>query len=156
MNDLVRPTDLIAHRPLREGGDVACDPGRERGVPASGTSHTPERAVQTIAIGRRRALVAGLTLAGFLALMIPAVAILGSDGLGPLDLVVLVAFALSAPWTVLGLVNAGIGFAIARLARDPCAAVAPFVPAGDRATPTRSRVAVFMTLGNEAAARAIR
>ncbi|MGJ3264820.1 MAG: glucans biosynthesis glucosyltransferase MdoH, partial [Salinarimonas sp.] len=66
------------------------------------------------------------------------------------------AFARAARVTGLGLVHAGCGFAIARFARDPCAAVAPFVAAGDRATPIRSRVAVFMTLRNEDAARAIR
>ncbi|MGP9822012.1 glucans biosynthesis glucosyltransferase MdoH [Salinarimonas sp. NSM] len=153
MNDLVRPTVLTGSRPLEECGD--------RGAAGAVPSHTVERPVQTnaeggVAIGRRRLLVAGLTLAGFLGLMIPAVAILAADGLGALDVVMLLAFALAAPWTVLGLVNAAIGFAIARLARDPFAAVAPFAAAGDAETPIRGRIAVFMTLRNEDAARAIR
>ncbi|WP_084327715.1 glucans biosynthesis glucosyltransferase MdoH [Salinarimonas rosea] len=148
MNDLVPPTEPIGSRPPPEGG--------ERDAAGAVPSHTAERPVQTNAAGRRRLLVAGLTLAGFLALMIPAAAILAADGVGALDLVVLLAFAFGAPWTVLGLVNAGIGFAIARLARDPFAHVAPFAAAGDRRTPIRGRVAVFMTLRNEDAARAIR
>ncbi|WP_349370018.1 glucans biosynthesis glucosyltransferase MdoH [Salinarimonas sp.] len=146
MNDIVRPTDLTSPTPLG-AHDIA--------PAAPGSSHTAARAVQT-SLFRRRLLVSTLTLLVFGALLAAAAAILAADGLGALDAVLLLAFAASAPWTVLGVVNAGIGFALARLARDPFASVAPFAAAGERATPIASRVAVFMTLRNEDAARAIR
>jgi membrane glycosyltransferase len=145
MNDIVRPTDLTRPSPLGENPLST----------APGTSHTAARAVQT-SLFRRRLLVAGLTLVVFGALMAAAAAILVADGLSALDAVLLLAFAASAPWTVLGVVNAGIGFALARLGRDALAAVAPFAAAGERQTPIAARVAVFMTLRNEDAARAIR
>lgn len=145
MNDIVRPTDLTCPSPLGENPLST----------APGTSHTAARAVQT-SLFRRRLLVAGLTLVVFGALMAAAAAILVADGLSALDAVLLLAFAASAPWTVLGVVNAGIGFALARLGRDALAAVAPFAAAGERQTPIAARVAVFMTLRNEDAARAIR
>jgi len=100
--------------------------------------------------------VAALTLTGFVALVGGATAILAADGISVLDVVLVLAFAASAPWTVLGVVNAGIGFLLARLSKAPLDAIAPFAAAGDVATPVTSRVAVFMTLRNEDAARAVR
>ncbi|GGK41415.1 glucans biosynthesis glucosyltransferase MdoH [Salinarimonas ramus] len=147
MNDLVRSPDL---RPLAERRHDAA-------AAAPVPSHTRAAPVRTSATVRgRRRLVAGLTLAGVLALIVPATAILAAEGLTLLDAVMLVCFALAAPWTVLGLVNATIGFVIARRAADPVLAVAPFAAAGARPVPVRGRVGVFMTLRNEDPARAVR
>lgn len=141
MNDLVRPTGLREATPLA-------------------SSHTDARPVQMTGAAarmwrRRRLLVAGLVGTGTLALVGGAGAILAADGLSFVDLAFLLAFAICAPWTVLGLVNAAIGFAIARLSPDPIAAVAPFATAGDTDAPIVAATAVVMTLRNEDPARAL-
>lgn len=141
MNDLVRPTGLREATPLA-------------------SSHTDARPVQMTGATartwrRRRLLVAGLVGTGTLALVGGAGAILAADGLSLVDLAFLLAFAICAPWTVLGLVNAAIGFAIARLSPDPIAAVAPFAAAGDTDAPIVAATAIVMTVRNEDPARAL-
>jgi len=62
------------------------------------------------------------SIAGLLALAARALSPGGLDGL---DLLLLVLFALTTPWFVVGFWNAAIGFVVMRLARDPIAAVIP-------------------------------
>ena len=147
MNDIVRPTGLVGPRPL---GERPLPPTAKRFFPY-GRARCPDQPAAAPspgggadADGLRRASSAGAT------------AILAADGISVLDVVLVLAFAASAPWTVLGVVNAGIGFLLARLSKAPLDAIAPFAAAGDVATPVTSRVAVFMTLRNEDAARAVR
>src|SRR5262245_30755903 len=64
----------------------------------------------------------GLTMAGLIWL---AVIALSPGGFGAVDLVLVVLFAVTMPWYVIGFWNATIGLLIMRFARDPVAAVMP-------------------------------
>ncbi len=104
----------------------------------------------------RRALFAvlvGATMAGMLWMMAFA---LSAGGFGILDALVLVMFALTLPWTVIGFWNAMIGFLLMRFARDPVAAVTPAVARirGDEAV--TAATAILMCIRNESPERVIR
>jgi membrane glycosyltransferase len=92
----------------------------------------------------RRAAFAALALliaAGFLLAIVSALA---ADGIGPLDLLLLLALAGIAPWIGLGTGNALLGLAIRLLARDPVALVAPPMRAGEAPPATRTALAVCL------------
>ena len=102
----------------------------------------------------RRLAFAGLvvgTLAGLTAAM---AAILAHGGFGVLDGVLLAAFLMSAPWTVIGFWNAVIGVCVLHLARNPEGLIAPFARLADPAAPVAGRIAVAMAARNEDPARA--
>src|SRR5437764_1587694 len=63
-----------------------------------------------------------LTIAGLLALSVFA---LSANGFGLVDLVLVVLFAVTLPWYVIGFWNAVIGFLVMRFARDVVASVTP-------------------------------
>src|SRR5262245_37659651 len=66
------------------------------------------------------------------------------------------AVALGTPWAVLGFWNALIGLWLLHFRRaDALSDVAPYAAAGDQPTPIRIKTAIFMTLRNEDARRAI-
>src|SRR5260370_41671843 len=67
-------------------------------------------------------LLVGLTIAGFLWLSVLA---LRAGGFGAIDLILVLLFAITLPWFVIGFWNATIGLVIMRFARDPVAAVMP-------------------------------
>src|SRR5262249_59792921 len=67
-------------------------------------------------------LSVGLTMAGLIWL---AAIALTPGGFGAVDLVLIVLFALTLPWYVIGFWNATIGLLIMRFARDSVAAVLP-------------------------------
>ena len=97
---------------------------------------------------RRRAAFATLTLAtsaGLLAMMALA---LGTP-FGVLDAVMLLCFAVTVPWTVIGFWNAFIGLTLMTFSRDPVTAVAPFARSGDAEGPVASRVAFLACIRNE-------
>src|SRR5688572_19334460 len=66
-------------------------------------------------------LVAG-SMAGLIWLLAVA---LSAGGFGPGDLLLVVLFAITLPWSVIGFWNATIGLVIMRFARDPVVAVTP-------------------------------
>src|SRR5260370_32970436 len=68
----------------------------------------------------------GVTMAGLIWL---AVIALSPGGFSAVDLVLVVLFALTLPWYVIGVRNATNGLLIMRFARDPVAAV---IPVADR------------------------
>ncbi len=103
---------------------------------------------------RRRLLVALLNVVTWGLLMWGVARVLGAGGWTLVDYVLLVAFAVGSPWTVLGFWNSVIGFWLLHIARDPMGAVAPFAAAGDRPTPLSIKTAILMTLRNEDPARA--
>jgi membrane glycosyltransferase len=72
----------------------------------------------------------------------------------PLDIGLLVAFIISAPWMVLGFWNAVIGFWLLHGVRDWRSRVAPFLSDGDSEAPINLRTAIIITLRNEDPARA--
>ncbi|MBM3487805.1 MAG: glucans biosynthesis glucosyltransferase MdoH [Alphaproteobacteria bacterium] len=116
---------------------------------------TPTGTQETATLVRRRALVVGVNLATYAALLAVLAAILADQGWSWVDVFLFAAFAIGAPWTVLGFWNAVIGFWLLHGARDGLAAVAPFAAAGDTARPVGISTAVLMTIRNEDPARAI-
>jgi membrane glycosyltransferase len=105
--------------------------------------------------GRRllfAALVAG-TIAGLLGLMALA---LSAGGFGPLKALILVLFAITLPWTVIGFWNATIGFLILRFSADPTAVVVPAATRvrGDEAI--TAATAILVCVRNEAPDQVVR
>src|SRR5262245_34460899 len=79
----------------------------------------------TAPLSLRRLLFAalvGLTIAGMIGLLVVA---LSAGGFGAIDLLLVVLFAVTLPWYVVGFWNATIGLLIMRFSRDPVAAVMP-------------------------------
>ncbi|MFY9654993.1 MAG: glucans biosynthesis glucosyltransferase MdoH, partial [Methylocystis sp.] len=68
----------------------------------------------------------------------------------------LIAFAIAAPWSVLGVCNAAIGFWLLHFRSDVLAAVAPFAFSALSETPLQSRTALLLTIRNEDPSRAFR
>jgi len=86
------------------------------------------------------------TMVGFIWL---AAFALSPGGFGALDLVLLVLFAVTLPWYVIGFWNAAIGLAIMRFAADPVATVTPVVRCvrGDEAI--IASTAILLCIRNE-------
>ena len=103
---------------------------------------------------RRRLTVLLLNVGTYILLMWGVVLVLAAGGWSAFDSVLLAAFAIGSPWTVLGFWNAAIGLWLLHGVRNPLAKVAPFAKAGDSETPIIVRTAVLMTLRNENPARA--
>ena len=101
---------------------------------------------------RRRAVLA-VNLATYAGLLVWMGSILGAGGFSPVDLVLLVCFAIATPWTVLGFWNAVIGLWLLHGARDGLREVAPF--ATDGSGPPALATAIIMTLRNEDPHRAL-
>jgi membrane glycosyltransferase len=94
-----------------------------------------------------------VTFAGSLAL---AALALAPGGFGVVDLVLLVLFALTLPWTVAGFCNAVIGFSIMRFAPDPIAAVMPILARIRDDEPVTASTAILLCIRNELPDRMIR
>ena len=104
----------------------------------------------------RRALFAVLsvtTFAGSLWLMALA---LSPGGLSVLDLTILVLFAMTLPWMIIGFWNAVIGFLIMRLAPDASAAVVPLASHVRGNEPVTASTAILLCVRNEVPERIIR
>ena len=98
-------------------------------------------------------VLAAMTFAGSLALMAAA---LSAGGLGIADYAILMLFALTLPWMVVGFWNAVIGFLIMRFAADPIAAVIPAM-AGIRGNePITASTAILLCVRNEVTERMVR
>jgi membrane glycosyltransferase len=93
------------------------------------------------------------TIAGVLGLTAFA---LSADGLSSLDLLILVMFAATLPWSVIGFWNATIGFFIMRFARDPIAAVLPAARNVSDKEPITASTAILLCIRNEVPERVIR
>lgn len=74
---------------------------------------------------------------------------LSAGGLDALDLLLIALFALTMPWTAIGLWNAAIGLALMRLMPDPAAAVCPPLLAGVGDSPITARTALLCCIRNE-------
>jgi len=104
----------------------------------------------------RRILYAALvilTIAGLLALTAFA---LSPDGFDTFDLLILVLFAATLPWSVIGFWHATIGFLIMRFARDPIAAVLPAARKVSGKEPITASTAILLCIRNEVPERVIR
>jgi membrane glycosyltransferase len=94
-----------------------------------------------------------LTIAGLVWL---AVIALSPGGFGIVDFVLVVLFAITLPWYVIGFWNASIGLAIMRFARDPVAAVTPVAGRVRGDEPITSSTAILLCIRNEPPERAAR
>jgi membrane glycosyltransferase len=112
---------------------------------------TPAGLQRRAALRRRRALFAALVAASLAGLGWGVGAALGAGGWSASDIVILGAFLIGAPWTVVGFWNAALGLWVLHTGR--LAAAAPVVqpPAPE---PLRLRVALTMCLRNEDPSRA--
>jgi membrane glycosyltransferase len=95
----------------------------------------------------------GLTMAGLIWL---AVIALSPGGFGAVDLVLVVLFAVTLPWYVIGFWNATIGLLIMRFARDPVAAVMPVAGRVRGDEPITASTAVLLCIRNEPPERLVR
>ncbi|MGH9694670.1 MAG: glucans biosynthesis glucosyltransferase MdoH, partial [Bryobacteraceae bacterium] len=93
-----------------------------------------------------------VTMAASLALM---AFVLSPGGIGVIDVALLVMFALTLPWMVVGFWNAVIGFIIMRTA-DPIAAVVPVAGALRGDEPITASTAILLCIRNESPERVIR
>jgi membrane glycosyltransferase len=119
-----------------------------------GTLTTPTGMQANADLGRRRAIMLALNVVTYLLLLWGVAEVLASGGWGLLDWLLLAAFAIGSPWTVLGFWNSVIGLWLLHFHADPMTEVAPFAKAGDQPTPITVKTAIFMTLRNEDPARA--
>jgi membrane glycosyltransferase len=124
-------------------------------IPPAQPLTTPTGLQSTDTLARRRWIVLALNLVTYAAMLWVAALILGAGGWTIVDMVLLAAFAVGTPWTVLGFWNALIGLGLLHARKDPLAFVAPFAAAGDQPAPLHIRTAIFMTVRNEDPGRAI-
>ncbi len=97
----------------------------------------------------RRGLFALLFMATMVVLMTALVNILKVDGFGIIDFLLVVLFALTIPWGVIGLWNALIGLGILYCYRDPLKIVAPLAREITPHASLKGRTAVVMLACNE-------
>ncbi len=123
---------------------------------ASGDSLTTPAGLQaTATLSRRRALVLTLNAVTWAMLLAWAASILSAGGWTWLDRGLFLGFVFGTPWSVLGFWNAVIGLTMLHGRADGLTEVAPFLAAGEEATPLIVKTAVLMTLRNEDPGRAI-
>jgi membrane glycosyltransferase len=104
----------------------------------------------------RRALffaLVGLSMGGLIALAVKALAV---GGFGTIDLILVVLFAVTLPWIVIGFWNATIGFLIMRFAQDPVAVVTPSAAGVRPDQPITASTAILICIRNEPPERVIR
>ncbi len=104
---------------------------------------------------RRRRCVAAINLAVYLILLIWLGALFQHVGWSAIYIAIFIAFAVTAPWSVLGLCNATLGLWLLHRSPNGLASVAPFARAGDATTRLRSRTAILMTIRNEDVSRVL-
>ncbi len=98
-------------------------------------------------------LCVGRTMTGLIGL---AGVALSPGGIGAIDLILVVLFAVTLPWYVIGFWNATIGLVIMRFARDPVAAVLPVAGRIRADEPITASTAVLLCVRNEPPERTVR
>jgi membrane glycosyltransferase len=124
---------------------IPLDRARRREHPVLTPSGLQDKRV----LAGRRTLVAALTLALVALLAAGIYRVFAPGGLTPADWVIVGCFLVGAPWTVMGMLNAGIGLWLLHGRRGGLAAIAPHLAAGESARPVEGRIALVMTLRNE-------
>jgi membrane glycosyltransferase len=105
---------------------------------------------------RRRALFAVLVLLTVAGLVALAAFALSPGGFGAVDIVLIVLFAVTLPWYVIGFWNATIGLVIMRFAPDPVAAVLPAAAGVRGDEPITASTAILLCVRNEPPERVVR
>ncbi|HSI40691.1 MAG TPA: glucans biosynthesis glucosyltransferase MdoH [Xanthobacteraceae bacterium] len=116
---------------------------------------TPTGVQSSRQLFRRRALVLGLNAASYAGLVALFATLLAHGGFTVLDGLLLLAFGLSTPWTILGFWNTLIGLWLLHGGGDAQQSVYPYAAKAHDDAPVTVRVAVVMTLRNEDPARAV-
>ncbi|MBX9618682.1 MAG: glucans biosynthesis glucosyltransferase MdoH [Hyphomicrobiales bacterium] len=106
-------------------------------------------------LNRRRSLMLTLNVVTWLAMNAVAIRVLGADGFSLATVLVLLAFAVATPWTVLGFWNAVVGLWLLHGVDNGKERVAPYAASGDGYERLSIRTAILMTLRNEDPSRAI-
>ena len=111
--------------------------------------------INAAATGRRAlfACLFGITMAASLAL---AAVALSPGGFDAIDIMLLVLFAATLPWTVAGFWNAVIGFLIMRFSRHPIATVMPEVARVRDNEAITASTAILLCIRNEMPDRVLR
>jgi membrane glycosyltransferase len=104
----------------------------------------------------RRVLFFVLVLISMIGLIWLLATALSAGGFTPGDLLLVVLFAVTLPWLVIGFWNAIIGLLIMRFARDPVAAVTPAAARTTGHEPILSSTAILVCVRNEPPERVIR
>lgn len=105
-------------------------------------------------IAGRRRIVAIINISIYVALLAWLTSIFQRGDWCLIDTLILVAFAIAAPWSVIGVCNAAIGFWLLHFHRHGLQAAAPFLEAYNEGAPITSRTALLMTIRNEDPQRA--
>ncbi|HKJ61426.1 MAG TPA: glucans biosynthesis glucosyltransferase MdoH, partial [Hyphomicrobiales bacterium] len=129
-------------------------PLRLKQIPERSRRLTPGGFQENRILLRRRLIMAALSIGTIAGLLYVLALVLGSDGWTLLDIGIFAAFAMSAPWTVMGFWNAVIGFGLLHFSRNALAQVSPFALSSENSAPLVMRSAILMTLRNEDPARA--
>ena len=104
----------------------------------------------------RRAVFAALFAMTMVGSLVLAALALAPGGLGAIDWVLLLLFAVTLPWMVAGFWNAVIGLVIMRFAADPIAAVMPMAARIRGHEPVTASTAILLCIRNELPERMIR
>jgi len=94
-----------------------------------------------------------LTVAALLSLMVIT---LSPGGIGPVDIVMIVFFAITLPYTAVGFWNATIGLALMRFAKDPLRLTCPAAATDDPEMPITEKTALLLCIRNEEIAPVVR
>lgn len=116
---------------------------------------TPTGVQSSRLLFRRRALMAALNVLTFAGMVLAFSRLLATGGWTPLDVLLLLAFCISTPWTILGFWNALLGLWLLHGPVDAREAVFPYAGRAPDDGPVTARIAILMTLRNENPERAI-
>lgn len=112
--------------------------------------------IGTARLTARRVFFFALVLATMAALVLLSAMALSPGGLGLIDWLLLAAFVVTLPWSVIGFWNATIGFLIMRFARDPVTMVVPAAAHARPDDPIVHETAILLCIRNEAPGRIVR
>src|SRR5262249_22039818 len=129
---------------------------RGRGVTERGIAVDLVPAGSGLSLTGRRVLFATLVIGTIVGVLGLSAVALAPDGFDSLDLLILVLFAATLPWSVIGFWNATIGFLIMRLARDPIATVLPAARKVSGKEPITASTAILLCIRNEIPERVAR
>lgn len=115
---------------------------------------TPAGLQKLADVRRRRWIAAALGFSIYLTLLFWLGSLFQHVGWSAIDIAIFVAFAIAAPWSVLGVCNGMLGLWLLHLHSQGLACVAPFAQTDGTVEKLRSRTAVLMTIRNEDVLRA--
>ena len=140
--------DFPARRPLY--------PARPEKAPNDRTHHRLRRRAAADPLAGRRIFFALIVLASMAGLIWLLSYALSAGGFGVVDFILVVMFAVTLPWSVIGFWNATIGLFLMRFSADPVAAVTPVSARVRGDEPITARTAVLWCVRNEDTERVIR